>query len=107
MSLGGYCSCYIDSRTLRERRFLGQDGSTPPPHRTDFFLANNLVLDGLLALLVHRQEPNAKHVDQKIVRDLAQAALVHHFLNPGQELGAQVLPLGPLSELLHTAALQF
>ena len=46
-------------------------------------------------------------VKRELVRHFPQPAILHNLRNARHELGAQVLPLSPLCELLHTVLLQF
>ena len=65
---------------------------------------NQFPLDGPKYLFSHGWQLNAQR-QQKCVVDASKSTLFHHLLKAWLEPSAEFLPLSPLCELLHTAAL--
>ena len=74
---------------------------------TDLLISCKFAPDGFQDVPAHRCQSNFQVFKQELVRHFPQAAILHNLRNGRHKLGAQVLPLSPLCELLHTVLLQF
>ena len=74
---------------------------------TDLLISCKFAPDGFQDVPAHRRQSNFQVFKQELVRHFPQAAILHNLRNGRHKLGAQVLPLSPLCELLHTVLLQF
>jgi len=72
--------------------------------KTDSFVSNQLAFASLEDLLSHGWQHDAEP-EQELVRCSAETPLLDEIFDPRLEPGAQLLPLSPLSECGHVAAI--